>query len=298
VRAAARVVAGPDGSGGTRLTTLYGEPPLLPRRTGPAGGAARVHLVGGAAGPLGGDDLTLEIEVGPGAQLRVASVAASVALPGPAGAPSRTRVRATVAAGGSLCWLPEPLVAAARCRHTADVQVELAEGASLVWRDELVCGRYGERPGDVRLTASVRYGGRPLYRNDLAAGPSAPGWDGPAVLGGAGAVGTLLVVRPEWGDHPPPGRVLGRTAAVLPLTGPAQLTSATGADALEVRRLLAAGPPAAGRTEEQEHRHGAGQREHGAGQVGAAVPGTGADQRHVGGHRDRSPDVGGRLEDA
>src|SRR5258707_5048003 len=98
MRAAARVVAVLDARGRTRLAVLHGEPPLLPRRTGDG----RVHLVGGAAGPLGGDDLLLSLEVGAGASLQVGTVAASVALPGRDGAPSRVRVQASVADGGCL----------------------------------------------------------------------------------------------------------------------------------------------------------------------------------------------------
>ena len=70
MRAEARIVAESDRRGGTRLAVLRGESPLLLRRTGPrTGGAVTVHLVGGAAGPLRGDDLRLDIEVGPGARL-------------------------------------------------------------------------------------------------------------------------------------------------------------------------------------------------------------------------------------
>ena len=86
MRATARIVAVADGRGGTRLAVLQGEVPLLPRRTGSAGpGPVTVHLVGGAAGPLGGDDLHLAVRVGPGARLRLRSVAATVALPGRGG---------------------------------------------------------------------------------------------------------------------------------------------------------------------------------------------------------------------
>jgi urease accessory protein len=238
MRASAHVVAEADGSGGSRLTTLYGEPPLLVRRTGPA----EVHLVGGAAGPLGGDELRIDVEVGPGASLTVRGVAASVLLPGSDGARSRFAVRARVAAGARLVWLPEPLIATRRCRHTSEVLVLLEEGGALVWREELVCGRFGERPGDVRVLTSVGYGALPLYRNELAVGPDAPGWDGPAVLGGAGAVGSLLVVDPLWAAAGPvPGpepEVLGPTAAVLPLAGPGVLVSTSGPDALAVRADL------------------------------------------------------------
>lgn len=239
MEAAAWVVAEATGDGSTRLAVVRSQAPLLLRRTGDEDRAVRVHLVGGAAGPLGGDRLRLEIEVGPGARLCLRTVAASVALPGPDGAASRVEVHATVAAGGRLAWLPEPLVAAAGCRHHAGGRVDLAEGARLTWRDELVCGRSGEAPGDAVVGLAVTYGGVPLYRHELSVGPDAPGWDGPAVLDGAGAAGSLLRVDPDWTDAPPDPVVLGPTAATLPLaTGPATVTTATGPDAATVRRHL------------------------------------------------------------
>ncbi|MEO3928155.1 urease accessory protein UreD [Micromonosporaceae bacterium B7E4] len=278
MRALARIVAEADPLRGTRLTVLRGEPPLLPRRTGPVGPAGperevQLHLVGGAAGPLGGDRLRIEIEVGPGARLCVRSVAASLALPARDRAESRLVVQARVAAGGRLRWLPEPLIGAAGCAHRTTCVVELAEGAALCWREELVCGRHAEPVGDVRLEMTARYGGRTLLRNDLAVGPGAAGWSGPAVLGGARAVGSVLMVDPAWTGSPPPGPAgydsavppgrgapdrtgpPGGTApepavgpvrpepavatAVLPLAGgPAVLVSAVGADARAVRARL------------------------------------------------------------
>jgi urease accessory protein len=237
MRAAARIVAvaGEGAGGGTRLAVLRSEPPLLLRRTGPA----QVHLVGGAAGPLGGDDLRLDIEVGAGASLCLRTVAASIALPNRAGDRSRMEIHATVETGGRLCWLPEPLIAAAGCRHVTTSTVEPAAGAALRWRDELVCGRHGEPSGDVRLGTAVHLDGRPLYQHELAVGPSAPGWSGAAVLGGAGAVGSVLLVDPEWTEHgPPPARVLGESAALMPLAGPAALAVATGPDLPAVRGIL------------------------------------------------------------
>ncbi|MFD0582265.1 urease accessory protein UreD [Dactylosporangium darangshiense] len=141
MKAVARIVAELAG-GRTALRVLKGEAPLLPRRTGPE----EVHLVGGAAGPLGGDDLSLEIEVGPGARLWLRTVAASIALPGRDGAESRLAVHATVGEGGFLAFLPEPIVAAARCRHHNASVVEVAAGARLLWREEAVFGRHGEPP--------------------------------------------------------------------------------------------------------------------------------------------------------
>ncbi|HEV7897458.1 MAG TPA: urease accessory protein UreD [Planosporangium sp.] len=251
MRATAHVVAEAGPAGVTRLTVVRGEPPLLVRRTG----AGEVHLVGGAAGPLGGDRLRIEIEVGPGAELCVRTVAASIALPGRDGAESRTEVVATVAPGGRLAWLPEPLIAAAGCRHAALTTVELAAGARLTWRDELVCGRHGEEPGEVRTRLAVRLAGRPLYAHELAIGPGAPGWAGAAVLGGARAVGSLVVVDPSVSIDP--SYVLGPTAAVLPLAGPGVLVTATGADLRQVRSALERVRPALeARTAGPGHRQG------------------------------------------
>ncbi|MGC4855386.1 hypothetical protein ACLQ24_18840 [Micromonospora sp. DT4] len=67
MRALARLVARADGRGGTVLTELHGETPLLLRQTPGDGRVVTVYVVGGAAGPLAGDDLRLEIDVGPGA---------------------------------------------------------------------------------------------------------------------------------------------------------------------------------------------------------------------------------------
>lgn len=236
MRAEARIVAEADGRGGTRLAVLRGEAPLLPRRTGPrAGGEVTVHLVGGAAGPLRGDDLRLDIEVGPGARLEVRSVAAQLALPGRPGAPpSRLEFRASVAPDATLRWLPEPLIAASGCHHLAVTLVEVAAGGSLLWRDDLVCGRHDEPSGDVRADVTVRYAGSTLYRHELAVGPGAPGWSGAAVLGGGRAVGAVILAGPEL----PAPQVLGGGAVLMPLAGPGMLASAVGADIREVRAAL------------------------------------------------------------
>jgi urease accessory protein len=246
MRAFARIVAEADGRGGTRLAVLRGESPLLLRRTGrPVDGGVTVHLVGGAAGPLRGDDLRLEIEVGPGARLDVRSVAASLALPGRAQQPpSRLEIRAVVAEGASLTWLPEPLIAAAGCHHLTVTDVRVAAGGTLLWRDDLVCGRHGESSGDVRTDTTIRYDGVTLYRHELSVGPGAAGWSGAAVLGGGRAVGSVVLAGPELSELPGPG-LPGGDAAIMRLAGPGMLATAVGADIRAVRAAL--DPVCAGR---------------------------------------------------
>jgi urease accessory protein len=236
MRAEARIVAEADGRGGTRLAVLRGESPLLLRRTGPrTGDDVTVHLVGGAAGPLRGDDLRLDLEVGPGARLTVRSVAAQLALPGrPGGPASRLAIRATVGAEATLRWLPEPLIAAAGCDHRAITRVEVAEGGTLLWRDDLVCGRHDEPSGDVHTDLAIRYAGSTLYRHELTIGAGAPGWSGAAVLGGGRAVGSLVLAGPDL----PTAALLGGDAALMPLAGPGLLASAVGQDIRQVRAAL------------------------------------------------------------
>ncbi len=232
----ARICADVDGRGGTRLARLRSEAPLVLRQVPSRTGTAVVYLVGGAAGPLGGDRLRLDIEVGTGATLCVRTVAASVALPARTGTPSRFEVAATVATGGSLAWLPEPTVAAAGCHHVTVATVDLDEGATLRWRDELVCGRYGEPSGAATVSTSVRYGDRTLLRQSLSIGDGAGGWDGPAVLGAAKATGSLLTVGTAEAPH-----VLGPTAVRMPLAGPGTLVCATAPDAHTLRGYLSGG---------------------------------------------------------
>ena len=239
MKARARVVAESDGRGGTRLAVLRSEAPLVLRVTPGA-----VYLVGGAGGPLGGDDVSLDIEVGPGARLTIHTAAASVALPGPA--PSRMRVRATVAAGGELRWLPEPLVAARRCVHHMQATVVLDGDARLLWREEVILGRHREPPGSVVTRSCVDLDGDPLLRHELALGPEHPRSTSAAVCGGARAVGSVLLVG-DTGAAAAGPVLLGLTAAVLPLAGGGVQVVALAGGASELRGRLDAGLRAARR---------------------------------------------------
>lgn len=217
---------------GDRLVGLRSEPPLALRDT-PNG----VYLVGAAAGPLGGDELTIDIDVTDGAELTIRSAAASVVLPGLS--PSLVTMRVKVEAGCSLRWIPEPTVLVRGCRHRIDTSILLAGDARLEWWEELVLGRHDEVSGSASSGLAIDLDGAPLLRHELAVGPEHPASRSPAVLGGATrAVGSVALVGPG-----PPRRptLLGGTAAVLPLDGPAALVTAVASDALGLRRSLACG---------------------------------------------------------
>jgi urease accessory protein len=227
--AAIEAVAGPGGT--TRLPVLASQVPLVLRRTPDA-----VYLVGGAAGPLGGDVLSLSITVGPGAFLRVRSAAASIALPGLDGCESVLDVSVSVAAGGRLEYLPEPLVATAGARHATLVSVSLAAGASLLLRDELLLGRHGEAGGTARSVLRADYDGRPLLRHEVSVSGHDPVSRGPAVLAGHRGVGTLLLAGPDLPDSWP---APSPEVAALALAGPGVLVTALADDAVTLRQRLA-----------------------------------------------------------
>jgi urease accessory protein len=280
VRASARIVARCQPDGATRLTTLAGEAPLLLRRTGqlrpgqatPRPDAAsdptrpaprraeaerppaQVHLVGGAAGPLGGDELRCLVDLGPGARLEVRSVAASVALPGPHGRESSLEIHARIGEGGALSWSPQPLIAARGARHRTVTRVELAADARLIWREELVLGRDGEEPGSISTRLRVIRDGKVLLDHEVALGPRHPGSLGPSGTGGHRALGTVLIVDPAWesGDGEAkglpqiPSQDDTRIAiAAMRLSGPAVLVTAAAIDGLALARVLDAALPRA-----------------------------------------------------
>ncbi|ARP73904.1 urease accessory protein [Streptomyces pluripotens] len=239
VRARARIVARADGRGGTALHVLDGEGPLALRRTRGSGAEAKVMVVGAMSGPLGGDHFSLAARVESGARLHVGSAAATLALPGQAKGAARYEVRLDVADGAELSWLPEQLISAGGSDLHVTTRAELGAGARLVLREEQVLGRVGEEPGRLTSRLTVRVAGRTVLDQELACGPGAPGgWDGPAVLAGHRAVGQLVIVEPDFAEHPVVARMLGECAALVPLAGPAVLVSAVASDALRLRRLL------------------------------------------------------------
>jgi urease accessory protein len=238
VRAQARLEVARDGDGTDRCVVLRSTPPLTLRRT-----PGEVQLVGSAAGPLGGDELALDVQVHAGASLVLRSVAAMMALPGISGEPSRLDLDVRVARDGALVWNPQPTIAVAGCDHHTVTRLSLEAGADLLWRDELVLGRFDERSGSVRQRLDVDVDGLPLLRTEVVAGPRYPGSEGPGGAAGARALGSLLVAGPIVAQlpRPPPGPrapFLDVRLEVLALAGPGVLVSALAPNPGAVTRAL------------------------------------------------------------
>lgn len=167
------VALGADGR--TRLEVLRAETPLLLRESDVSlrcePDAPLVQLVGGAAAPLGGDDLALDVRVGEGAALTVRSVAATYAQPSTVPAQSTLTTTAHVGIGARLDWWPEPLVSVRGSDHVATTVVRVEEGATLRWVDEVVLGRHGELGGRVVVRQRIEVAGRPVCVHDATFEP-------------------------------------------------------------------------------------------------------------------------------
>jgi len=244
VQAVARITAAPDGRGGTALPLLTGDGPLALRRTTHPDSktAAQVTVVGAMAAPLGGDRLRIEVHVLPGAHLRVTSAAATVSLPGRVPAPAHYDLDLRVDDGGTLAWLPEPVVAATGSELRMTTRAHLAGSARLLLREEQILGRTGEPPGRLTSRLTVRHDDRTVLDQQTDSGPGAPGWDGSAVLAGHRALGQLLLCDRSLADRPPTPELLGEPpaeAVLLPLAcGTAVLITAAAPDGLLLRRAL------------------------------------------------------------
>ncbi|TQM15949.1 urease accessory protein UreD [Pseudonocardia kunmingensis] len=233
-RARAVVERGRDGRSAVRELRSQAPLTLLPQRGAAAARSpvATIHMVGSATTPLGGDDVRLDVEVGPGAEVVLTGVAAAVALPG-RGA-SRLVVRLQVADGAGVQYLPEPTVVTRRADHRGELHVDLGAGARLRCREVLVAGRSGEPSGRYRGLVRVQDRSRPLLAQEQELGDLALQASS-AHLAGRRVLGTEVLV---WGADPA-AAVAGPWWSLSPLPGRGSLATAVGSDAVAAQRALA-----------------------------------------------------------
>jgi urease accessory protein len=231
MRSRVEVVADVADDGTPVLARMHAQGALAVRRTGPG----TVHLVGTAAGPLGGDVVEIDLVVRAGARLELAGVAATIALPGPAGDVATWDVTADVADGATLRCAPQPLVVSRGARLRTTTRLALAPSAAAEVVEQVVLGRYGEDGGtwSGRLVADV--GGVPAVRQTqssrlLCAGPRTPGEPVPRAL-----VSRLLL-----GAATTAGPTTSGNAVACPLAVGGTLLTAFGADLGAALRDLAA----------------------------------------------------------
>jgi urease accessory protein len=233
VKAAARIeFARRDGR--DVVVDMRSEPPIAIRRSDD-----RVLMVGSAAGPVGGDDIDIEVVVGSGARGAVGSVAAASVWPGPNGERSTTHVDIGVGSAGRVCWWPEPTVSIAASDHRSSLHVDLAVDAWCTIVEEVSLGRSGQPSGALELELRVERCGRPLVHHTERFGPHEPGVGSAVGVGRARHVISGVVVGPATGDPATIVEPAGQ-AAWLPVAADAGVILVVAADRPAALRLMAA----------------------------------------------------------
>ncbi|WP_232663626.1 urease accessory protein UreD [Pseudonocardia sp. TRM90224] len=190
-------------------------------------GERQVHLVQGAGGPLGGDALSLDVDVCAGAELRVRSAGATLVQAGTEDGPARWATTIRVRAAGRIDWAPEPTIVSDGASLESWLRIELAGDATAAVREVVVLGRHGQRGGRYRGAVNVTVGGRALLTQTTLLDGADPALAGPGGSAGARAVGTFLLVgaprRPSGC-----GERSGVRWAWSALAGPGDLLTAVG----------------------------------------------------------------------
>ncbi|WP_051299341.1 urease accessory protein UreD [Arthrobacter castelli] len=230
-----------------RLTRLRSEGQFVLRPTHPKGfepwahgaaAAGRVSVSAGTAGPLGGDRLSLDVYVGPGAVLVLNEISATLALPGTSGEQSVITFTVRVDDGATLIWLPEPVIAARNCDHRQDIRVSLAASARFLLREELIVGRHNEAPGNIAQHVRVVRDDRPIYDQNLRLGDRYQGWDSPSVADRSKAVGNMLIVDPASGIGTNRADLIEANTVGVGLDDDVVQASAVAADSLALSHAL------------------------------------------------------------
>jgi urease accessory protein len=139
-------------------------PPLTLRQVH-GEGRCELRLVGTAAGPLAGDDLSIGLQLRAGARATLRAAGASLAQGreglGGAGALS---IRVDLAERADLIADPGALIVCRGSRVEVRLELALGAGAAVDWRELIVLGRTREPPGHARLRWDVTRLGRPVLR--------------------------------------------------------------------------------------------------------------------------------------
>jgi urease accessory protein len=184
--------------GVTRRGDLHESGSLRVRFPSPEGEGLSAVFVNTAGGIAGGDRFDIDIAAGDGTTLTLTTAAAEKIYRAP-GKPAELNISLSVAAGARLSWLPQETILFDRARISRRIDIDLADGASLLLCEIVVFGRaaMGEtmRHGEFVDRWRVRHGGRLAFAETIRlVGDIGEKLARPAVAKGGAAIGTALIV--------------------------------------------------------------------------------------------------------
>jgi urease accessory protein len=197
-RATGHIALGVAASGSrTRRARVHEDGSLRVRFPNAAAEALEAVIVNTGGGMTGGDRFAVEIALESGASL-IAGTAAAEKIYRSTGPDAEMDVRLALAEGARLAWLPQETILFDRARLKRRIDIDLADGASLIMAEAVVFGRaaMGETMDAGCFTDRwrLRRAGKLIYADtarldgDIAARLSAS-----AVTGGGIAIATVLV---------------------------------------------------------------------------------------------------------
>jgi len=216
VRSRVELVADVRDDGTPVLARMRAHGQLAVRQTGPG----QVHLVGAAAGPLGGDLVEVHVLVRAGARLAVRGVAATLALPDAAGGTAESVLDLRVEDAARLDHALPPLVVCRGARLTTRTRLTVTGSGSVDLVEQVVLGRHGEDGGDWSGQLIADRDGVPLLRSSQRS----------ASLRSAPLPARALVNRLLIGPDPRPAPGWHRNAVCCELAGGGTLLTSVGAD--------------------------------------------------------------------
>ena len=190
----------------TRLDRLYQSGAAKARLPNVAAGEPpHAVLINSAGGLTGGDRFSVEVAAAAGTRAIVTTQACEKVYRS-SGGEAEVAVRLNVGEAARLDWLPQETILFDGARLSRRLDADLAPGASLLVVEATIFGRaaHGERvqSGLFRDRWRIRRGGRLVFADDLRFDWADAGLlRRPAVLAGAGAMATVLLIAPEPERH-------------------------------------------------------------------------------------------------
>jgi urease accessory protein len=184
--------------GVTRRRHLHESGSLRVRFPSPEAEGLSAVFVNTAGGIAGGDRFDIDIAAGESARLSVTTAAAEKVYRAERPA-AQLNIALKAAAGSHLAWLPQETILFDRARISRRIDIDLAEGASLLLCEIVVFGRaaMGERmlQGEFVDRWRMRRGGRLVFAETLRLdGDIGEKLSKSAVAKGGVAIGTALIV--------------------------------------------------------------------------------------------------------
>jgi urease accessory protein len=184
--------------GATRRRHLHESGSLRVRFPSPEGCGLSAVLINTAGGIAGGDRFDIEVAAGEGTRLTLTTAAAEKVYRA-AGPAAQLNIALKAAEGAHLSWLPQETILFDRARISRRIDIDLAEGASLLLCEIVVFGRaaMGERmsSGEFVDRWRLRRGGRLVFAETVRLeGDIGEKLGRPAIAKAGAAVGTALIV--------------------------------------------------------------------------------------------------------